>query len=296
MRSFLEKYDISLVVLGEDFPRQGGFRVVSASEWVKSHVTRPFIIIRQDAVASDQLRIATDPLSPTRRLHRDTTLSPESAPRRRIGIAYPASDVGMKMIEAAKKLVLLPKDEIFLIHCDESNRKVVKHTKNFIRTISLGLPVPGSSPTKGTDLSAFLQSGAELLSKYDAHMDVALKGDPRNAISSFCEEEGIDLLVISSRSAGKIRKTLSGGSVSGYLIDKLKCPCLVLPLKSLGYMEEGDELGRSMTMVYDDGDTEGEEGELPASVREMIREKDEKIAALQAELEKLKAQLNTQSN
>jgi len=34
--------------------------------------------------------------------------------------------------------------------------------------------------------------------------------------------------------ASRIRKTLSGGSVSGYLIDHAPCPCLVLPLKALG--------------------------------------------------------------
>lgn len=67
-----------------------------------------------------------------------------------------------------------------------------------------------------------------------------VQGDPRTALTSFCETEGIELLVISSRSAGRLRKTFSGGSVSGYLIDKAPCPCLVAPLKALG-ISAGDE-------------------------------------------------------
>jgi hypothetical protein len=34
------------------------------------------------------------------------------------------------------------------------------------------------------------------------------QGDPRSALTSFCESEDIELLVISTRSGGKIRKKL----------------------------------------------------------------------------------------
>lgn len=99
-------------------------------------------------------------------------------------------------------------------------------------------------------------------------------------------------MLISSRSAGKIRKTLSGGSVSGYLIDKLSCPCVVLPLKCLGFSD--DDIQRSMTVFLEEvqeeeGDTEkGSDSKTVEYLKAQLKEKDEIIMALQEELAALK--------
>jgi len=58
--AFLDRNHIDLVVLGEDFPRQGGFQIASVADWVKSNVGRPFIIIRQSAVRNERLRLSGD--------------------------------------------------------------------------------------------------------------------------------------------------------------------------------------------------------------------------------------------
>eukprot|EP00890_Picochlorum_soloecismus_P006040 jgi/Picsp_1/6437/NSC_03784-R2_universal stress family protein len=284
---FLEQHDIDLVILGEDFPRQGGFRVSSVSDWVKSHISRPFIIVRKTAVVNDRLRIsAREPLSPTRRA---PSLSPASAPRRKVAIAYHAMDLGYHMVEMAKRLVLLPSDEIFLVSCHGSERKatVVKQTKSLLKTISMGIPIPGTGTgDKEGDDADYLSMAAQSLSQFDAHMDVILHGDPRNVLPNFCEEENIDILVISSRSAGKIRKTLSGGSVSGYLMEKVSCPCLVLPLKCLGFTET-EEMHRSLTLLLEEDGSGGEEVSIEV-LKQQLAEKDELIQSLREEIEHLK--------
>jgi len=68
-----------------------------------------------------------------------------------------------------------------------------------------------------------------------------VQGDPRTAVTAFCESEGIELLVLSTRTGGRIRKTLGGGSVSGYLIDHAPCPCLVIPYKALGLLQDEED-------------------------------------------------------
>eukprot|EP00889_Picochlorum_renovo_P002132 jgi/Picre1/29162/NNA_004555.t1 len=302
IREFLERYDISLVLVGDDFPRQGGFRVTSASEWVKTHVSRPFIIVRQDSVVSGQLRISSQdqPMSPTRRISMGAQLSPDDAPRRKIAIAYSSSEVGYHMVELAKRLVLLPNDEIFMVHCSASGKKaaaVYKQTKSLLKRVSnIGLPVgsPGDATATSSTLNVqHLGLVAQALNDYDAHLDVVLKGDPKQGVAQFCEEEHIDLLIISSRSAGRLRKTFSGGSVSSYLINKVSCPCLVFPLKCLGFTET-EELTRSMTMACTKEDEEGEENDeedevsIVSSLRAELQRKNQIIDSLMEEIRQLK--------
>lgn len=181
MGTFVEKHDIDMVVLSESFPRQGGFRVVSVSDWVKSHISVPFIIIRQDAVIGHHLQIS-DALSPRRTSSSSMSvqLSPDHAPKRKVALAYSTPEVGYKMIEVAKRLVLLPQDELYLVHCcgSEIKANVKKHTKNFLRTISLGLSSghSGSGADRGAEEEhEFLEGAAQALSSYNAHLDVLLK-------------------------------------------------------------------------------------------------------------------------
>ena len=151
----------------------------------------------------------------------------------------------------------------------------------------MGIPIPGTGTgDKESGDADYLSMAAQSLSKFDAHMDVILHGDPRNVLPNFCEEENIDILVISSRSAGKIRKTLSGGSVSGYLMEKVSCPCLVLPLKCLGFTET-DEIQRSMTLLLEE-DGSGDEEVTIEVLKQQLAEKDELIQSLREEIENLK--------
>jgi nucleotide-binding universal stress UspA family protein len=266
---------IDVVVLGEDFPRQSGFQIGSVSDWVRQNITCPFIIIRASAVRNDKLRLGSRSqfellASPGRPL--PDPVSPESAPGRKVAIAYSSYSVGTHLMELAKQLVLLPQDEIFVVHCFSGEKSVMKQTKSLLlRTITLGLADSSSSgpsaiPSAGTgggtadDLDRQVQLGArkmsleevteesslefgakELAGWENVHLGVVLRGDPRTALTTFCESEGIELLVISTRIASFIRKTLTGGSVSGYLIDKAPCPCLVAPLKSLNVSTEDEE-------------------------------------------------------
>lgn len=280
---FLKAYEIDLVLVGEDFPRGGKFLTKnnplssSPSEWVKSHISVPFMIIRQDSVLRLRgLRISdcdaplspASPKSPAARKEREA---------RRIAIAYSDESVGRQMIQLVRKMVLLPGDEVYMVHCVNAGNQFVQGLKSLKETKSIlsriGSKVGGGSGSGGGSGGAIgkRSSSGELevsvddevapITGPDITKSVILKGgtsskahpgahkeskDPRHLISDFCEQYSIDLLIISSRSAGRLRKTMTGGSVSSYLINRVACPCLVIPLKTLGYSSE-QEMGRSLT-------------------------------------------------
>ena len=333
---------IDVVILGDGFPRQSGFQIGSVSDWVRQNITCPFIIIRASAVRNEKLRLmsrsemelASSP--PDRSI--SPSLSPESAPGRKVAIAYPSFPVGLHLMELAKQLVLLPQDEIFVVHCfsGEKASKVMKQTKSLLlRTITLGLASDSSASAAATAATAgntasddldhqlsiarrtfsdevteesSLEFGAKELAAWEnVHLGVVLRGDPRTALTSFCESEGIELLVISTRIASFIRKTLSGGSVSGYLIDKAPCPCLVAPLKALhvGTEEEegplspsasGDGAAEWVPVSKSGGSTAGGSPESSLSPQQLnvealqaqLAEKDKLIEALRDEVAKLR--------
>ena len=297
---FLTENDVNLVLVGEDFPRGGRFLAknnpltASPAEWVKSHVDVPFMIIRQDSVLRLRgLRISDSDMSLS-------PVSPKSPSRncssaRRIAVAYSDEDVGRKMLKLARKMVLLPKDEVYMVHCSPNHGNVgnvvggqlVKMRSQLSR---IGKRVGGgSSPTRrsrggSTDGELDLDvSVSHDVTKFgpDVTKTVVLKGgDPRSLISDFCASKSVDLLIISSRSAGRLRKTITGGSVSSYLINNVACPSLVIPLKILGY-SANEELGRSFTLTAEglnavDDDLEAMDApQLRALVRRLRAELDE---------------------
>lgn len=134
---------------------------------------------------------------------------------------------------------------------------------------------------------------SEYMGILSVHLYAMVQGDPKQGVAQFCEEEHIDLLIISSRSAGRLRKTFSGGSVSSYLINKVSCPCLVFPLKCLGFTET-EELTRSMTMACTKEDEEGEENDeedevsIVSSLRAELQRKNQIIDSLMEEIRQLK--------
>jgi len=175
IRGFVDRNGIDVVVLGEDFPRQGGLQIQSVSDWVRSNISCPFIIIRPSAVRNERLRLDSrshigEPLSPTRQL------SPESAPSRKVAIAYPTFPIGLHLFELAKHLVLLPQDEIFVVHCFQSDKGVVKHTKNLLRAMSIGLPSSSGADNlkshEDVTEENFVDFGAKELSGYNVHLKI----------------------------------------------------------------------------------------------------------------------------
>ena len=257
---FLTENDVNLVLVGEDFPRGGRFLTknnpltASPAEWVKSHVDVPFMIIRQDSVLRLRgLRISDSDMSLS-------PMSPKSPSRncssaRRIAVAYSDEDVGRKMLMLARKMVLLPKDEVYMVHCSPNHGNVgnvvggqlVKMRTQLTR---ISKRVGGGSRAGSTGGELDLDDSAShdvTTFGPDVAKAVVLKGgDPRSLMSEFCASKSVDLLIISSRSAGRLRKTITGGSVSSYLINNVACPSLVIPLKILGY-SSSEELGRSFT-------------------------------------------------
>lgn len=216
----------------------------------RQNITCPFIIIRASAVRNDRLRLASRSQLDANARQKTQELTPEAAPGRRVAIAYPSFPIGQYLMELSKQMVLLPQDEIFVVHCFTGEKTKLQTTKSLlIRTITLGLAdtaaIGVSDKSQPTQVEVTeensMEFGAKELAGYNVHLGVVLRGDPRTALVHFCETEDIELLVISTRMAGFIKKTLSGGSVSGYLIDKATCPCLVAPLKSMSAPADEEE-------------------------------------------------------
>lgn len=173
----IEKYNIDIVVLGEDFPREGGFSLTSVSQWVKANITTPFIIIRAGAVRNERLRLSgSAPLSSPN----SKSLSPDSAPGRKVAIAYPSFHVGRGLIEIFKQMALLPNDEIYVVHCFPTEKAMMRHTKTILKTISMGLP--GTMPPREEPSAEELVTednsidfGAKELAGYNVQLNVVLK-------------------------------------------------------------------------------------------------------------------------
>ena len=293
---FLDRFAIDIVVLPEDFPRQGAVQIGSVADWVKQNVTKPFILMRPGAVRNEKLRLTTceKTTSPVRTHSRGPSgAESELISGRRIAIAYPSFPVGVGLVELAKQLVLSESDEIYLVHCFNSQSRVIeggqralRQTKKVLKSLSLTKgqsnivsrdsnygetqkTMPTTAPSMARDYSgAVTEEAAEFFGAREldgfpkVHLDVVLRGDPRSTLATFCESERIDLLIISTRTGGRLYKTLSGGSVSAFLIDKAPCPCFVAPYKSLGLDQEDIE------EVLTPKESSGKEVEWPIDSRQ----------------------------
>jgi nucleotide-binding universal stress UspA family protein len=271
LAAFLRARAIDVVVLDEDLPAQGGLSALvqgSPSEWVKANVHVPFVIVRPSAVRNARLRLAPDAPpgggSPGagRPRGRSGAGSPEGAggagpAGRRVTIAYPSAVVGRRLLERARALVLSPHDEVFVVHAVRDGapalirRSTTALSASLRRTLTLGGGGGGgergdgataaAAAADGAAAAAAAPLGASELAGFNAHLDVTLKGDPRAAVASFCEAEDIELLIISTRTGSRLRKTLTGGSISGALIDRAPCPCFVVPFRALGLSPAEEE-------------------------------------------------------
>ncbi|KAL4419509.1 hypothetical protein ABPG77_002295 [Micractinium sp. CCAP 211/92] len=258
IQAFLEQHHIDILVIPAQWPGAvlsalPGFTTVG--EWVKQNVHCPYIITRRDTVVNARMKISSQMPhvcggSPrSERLERASTaaLLPLSAASvgRRIAVAYNSFAVGRGLLQFARDKVLTRRDTVYICHVFSNQNPVVKETIKFMRAVTLQ---KADSLTDEVTRDNSIQFGAAELAGYKVELGVTLQGDPKSAIAAFCEREEIELLIIGSRSGGKIRKRLSGGGVSSHLIDNAPCPCLVVPYKWMG-VDDGatgdEELGSS---------------------------------------------------
>lgn len=300
VRSFVEKLGIDLIVLGDRFP-QVGFKIGSVVDWVKQHVTCPFIIVRPEVVRNIHMRIDNG----IDLLHREGSAIKAAPPPlpvtrgRKVAVCYSTHETGLALIAEAKRVALCPADTVYVVHVFSEEPVVVKQTRKIVRAMTLQKP---RTPTAVPDAAP--EFGARELEGYKVQLNVVLKGEPREAIIGFCESEGIDLVVIGSRTHGVLRKKLSGGSTSGYLVDHAPCPCLVLPYRFMGLADASDEEGgqsptpgeeppliEGLELEGPSGSTLGAEHSSPSDMlsvlRQQLEEKDAVIAELKGQLHAL---------
>lgn len=247
IQAFLEQHHIDILVIPAQWPGEvlaalPGFTTVS--EWVKQNVHCPYIITRRDIVVNARMKISSQLPhsgggSPREVLQRASTAAqlPLSAASvgRRIAIAYNSFPVGRGLLQFARDKVLTHRDRVYICHVFSNHNPVVKETIKFMRAVTLQKADSLAEVTRDN----CIQFGAAELAGYKVEMGVTLQGDPKSALAAFCESEEIELLIIGSRSGGKIRKRLSGGGVSSHLIDNASCPCLVVPYKVMGVDDGG---------------------------------------------------------
>jgi nucleotide-binding universal stress UspA family protein len=183
---------------------------------------------------------------------------PAAMTGRRVCIAYSTFEEGRGLLRFVRDLVLTQQDTIYIAHVFSKDQNVVtKEVMKMARALTL---MPQRADSGGSDevtRDNSLDFGAAELGEFpNLQLGVALQGDAKNALQSFCESEDIELLVMGTRSGGKIRKKLSGGGVSSHLIDNAPCPCLIVPYRYIGvHVDEGrdtadEEVGEGSLSPY----------------------------------------------
>jgi nucleotide-binding universal stress UspA family protein len=310
---FVRNSSIDVVVVCDEFRSRGLLNTwQSVGDFVRQNISSPFVIIRPEAVRGTAGFRLVQTISKEDR-HRDLSpIRPTSAPTvRKIAIAYPNNfTIGRALINAARKLLLQPTDEIYLVHTfPKQGHSVVSQTKKIVRTMTLQKQLE----REVTEDNSIEFGAAELEGFPNIHLNVTLRGDPKVALPAFCEQECIQLLVIGTHTEGLLRKTFSGGSVSGTLIEKAPCVCFSIPYKYMGLTNVDDGMGpsgsgggemvaspSSLTSPTLVGGRSGSGALSPGesavidvmdavmSLQRQVEEKDQMIAALQEELERLK--------
>lgn len=152
------------------------------------------------------------------------TASPEVNERRKVVIAYDGFDTGRQMLTWAAKFCLAAEDELFLLQYQVSQKGKRGHNEGV---------EDGGAHLEQEDLMGLTVS-----------QSVSLMGDPKAQICSFCENESMDLLVVTSTLRGRIKKALSPmGGVSSQLASEAPCPVLVLPTQASSFQEQNAYLG-----------------------------------------------------
>ncbi|PRW57460.1 universal stress [Chlorella sorokiniana] len=260
---WLAQQHVDVLVIPDQWPQsmlQKGLQITSVSAWVKANVHCPFVIIRRGAVVNARMKIGSQsqrPSSPEPSLSRVSEF-PAAMTGRRVCIAYSTFEEGRGLLRFVRDLVLTQQDTIYIAHVFSKDQNVVtKEVMKMARALTL---MPQRADSGGSDevtRDNSLDFGAAELGEFpNLQLGVALQGDAKNALQSFCESEDIELLVMGTRSGGKIRKKLSGGGVSSHLIDNAPCPCLIVPYRYIGvHVDEGrdtadEEVGEGSLSPY----------------------------------------------
>lgn len=152
------------------------------------------------------------------------TARPETDQARKVVIAYDGFDVGRQMLTWAAKYCLASEDELYLLQYQVSQRGKRGHNDG------------------GEEAAGHLEQDDLMGLTVTQH--VSLRGDAKAQICDFCEEQSMDLLVVTSTIRGRLKKALSPmGGVSSQLVLEAPCPVLVLPTQASSFQEHNAYLG-----------------------------------------------------
>ncbi|KAL3130823.1 hypothetical protein ABBQ38_000158 [Trebouxia sp. C0009 RCD-2024] len=141
---------------------------------------------------------------------------------RKVVIAYDSFDVGRQMLTWAAKYCLAAEDQVFLLQYQVSQK--------------------GKKGDGGEDGGSHLEPDDLMGLTVSQH--VSLRGDAKAQMCDFCEDNSVDLLVVTSTVRGRIKKALSPmGGVSSQLVLEAPCPVLVLPTQAASFQEQNASLG-----------------------------------------------------
>ncbi|KDD75685.1 hypothetical protein H632_c551p2 [Helicosporidium sp. ATCC 50920] len=177
------------------------------------------------------------------------TPAPVGPPPRRIAIAYSSFAVGRALMAFARERLLTPRDAVYVVHSFPRESQpgalagnVMAQTRKLVRAMTLSRTLSPDAPADrgrhAVTEDNSMDFGAAELAGYDVQLGVVLRGDPRHALAAFCEAEAVDLLLVGARRGSRLRKSLSGGSVSAALADSGACPVLVVPHVCMGLAED----------------------------------------------------------
>lgn len=143
---------------------------------------------------------------------------------RKVVIAYDAFDVGRQMLTWAAKYCLASDDQLFLLQYQVSQKGKRGHSEGVEE---------GGAQLEQEDLMGLTIT-----------QHVSPRGDAKAQICEFCENESMDLLVVTSTIRGRLKKALSlMGGVSSQLVLEAPCPVLVLPTQASSFQEHNANLG-----------------------------------------------------
>lgn len=151
--------------------------------------------------------------------------------------------MGRALIQVARDRVLELSDTVDMVHVypesgDFNNpmREVVRGTMKLVRAMT--------HQRSGGDLflseADTINFGAAELEGYKVNLNVVLRGDPKAQLQAYVERERVDLLIIGSHSANAYQTKFQGGTTSGYLMEHVGCPVMVVPHAALT-AEDGED-------------------------------------------------------
>eukprot|EP00884_Botryococcus_braunii_P009894 jgi/Botrbrau1/18906/Bobra.177_2s0063.1 len=223
--------NIDLLVLGSRENKNTMQKIVpgtnnigSTSDIVKSRCKCPCLIVRPASARNDRLRIKSEanlgkyisaqsgldfPAAGSLLQHVMSCCPRVEAEGRKVAFAFESFAYGRQMMAWAAKYCLFPDDEIYLVHC--VTKSEVKREK---KEGGQGVAMPSPGPPDTEEAQADLRGASGLHSR---PAWVTLRGDPKQELCDFAENVALDLLISGCSSGSRLRKALTGGSVSSHL-------------------------------------------------------------------------------